>query len=249
MNEGKSIFSQLMDFLADREFRRCVARYRGDRYTKKLSCWEQFLAMAFAQLAYRESLRDIEACLGAIGPKLYHMGFGSAVARSTGGSTTSTGCVTYAKALVICAGPPGAYGTLGTSASGNIPGGRAAAASWIDGSGNFWLFGGQGYDSAANQGNLNDLWKFDPNDDVWTWTAGNSSEAGCMVLPEGNTFCRGQPGVYGSLSVPGPVSEPGGRCGVSRWIDRSGNIWLFGGYGADSTGVTGVLSDLWEYRP
>jgi hypothetical protein len=83
MNEGKSIFSQLIDFLPDREFRRCVARYGGDRYTKKLSCWEQFLAMAFAQLAYRESLRDIEACLGAIGPKLYHMGFGSAVARST----------------------------------------------------------------------------------------------------------------------------------------------------------------------
>src|SRR5664280_1830824 len=82
MNEGKSIFSQLIDFLPDREFRRCVARYGGDRYTKKLSCWEQFLAMAFAQLAYRESLRDIEACLGAIGPKLYHMGFGTAVARS-----------------------------------------------------------------------------------------------------------------------------------------------------------------------
>jgi GGDEF domain-containing protein len=83
MNVGKSIFSQLIDFLPDREFRRCVARYGGDRYTKKLSCWEQFLAMAFAQRAYRESLRDIEACLGAIGHKLYHMGFGSVVARST----------------------------------------------------------------------------------------------------------------------------------------------------------------------
>jgi hypothetical protein len=83
MNEGKSIFSQLIGFLPDREFRRCVARYGGDRYTRKLSCWEQFLAMAFAQLTYRESLRDIEACLGAVGPKLYHMGFGSAVARST----------------------------------------------------------------------------------------------------------------------------------------------------------------------
>jgi hypothetical protein len=83
MNEGKTVFSQLIGFLPDRDFRRCVARYDGDRYTKTLSCWEQFLAMAFAQLAYRESLRDIEACLGAIGPKLYHMGFGSAVARST----------------------------------------------------------------------------------------------------------------------------------------------------------------------
>ena len=83
MNEGKSIFSQLIGFLPDRDFRRCVARYQGDRYAKKLSCGDQFLAMAFAQLAYRESLRDIEACLGAVGPKLYHMGLGSAVARST----------------------------------------------------------------------------------------------------------------------------------------------------------------------
>ena len=61
MNDGKSIFSQLISFLPDRDFRRSVARYSGDRYAKKLSCWEQFLAMAFAQLAYRESLRDIEA--------------------------------------------------------------------------------------------------------------------------------------------------------------------------------------------
>ena len=83
MNEGKSIFSQLISFLPDRDFRRCVTRYRGDHYTKTLSCWEQFLTMAFAQLTYRESLRDIEACLGAVSPKLYHMGFGSAVARST----------------------------------------------------------------------------------------------------------------------------------------------------------------------
>ena len=83
MNEGKSIFSQLIDFLPDREFRRFVSRYGGDRYVKKLSCWQQFLAMAFAQLTYRESLRDIEACLGAVGPKLYHMGLGASVARST----------------------------------------------------------------------------------------------------------------------------------------------------------------------
>ena len=83
MNEGKSIFSQLIGFLPDRDFRRCAARYHGDRYIKRLSCWDQFLAMAFAQLAYRESLRDIEACLGAVGPKLYHMGFSAAVARST----------------------------------------------------------------------------------------------------------------------------------------------------------------------
>ena len=83
MNEGKTVFSQLIGYVPDRDFRRCVARYGGDRYAKKLSCWEQFLAMAFAQLTYRESLRDIEACLGAVGGKLYHMGFGSSVAKST----------------------------------------------------------------------------------------------------------------------------------------------------------------------
>jgi len=64
INEGKSIFSQLIGFLPDRDLRRFMARYGGDLYTKTLSCWEQFLAMAFAQLACRESLRDIEACLG-----------------------------------------------------------------------------------------------------------------------------------------------------------------------------------------
>ena len=79
MNKGKSIFPQLIGFLLDRDFRRCVTRYGGDRYTKTLSCWEQFLAKAFAQLACRKSLRDIEAYQGAVSPKLYHMGFGSAV--------------------------------------------------------------------------------------------------------------------------------------------------------------------------
>jgi len=83
MNEGRTIFSQLISFLPDREFRRCVERYRGDSRLRGLSCWEQFLAMAFAQLTYRESLGDIEACLRALGPKRYHLGFRRAVARST----------------------------------------------------------------------------------------------------------------------------------------------------------------------
>ena len=83
MNEGRTIFSQLISFLPDREFRRCVERYRGDSRLRGLSCWEQFLAMAFAQLTYRESLRDIEACLRALGPKRYHLGFRRNVARST----------------------------------------------------------------------------------------------------------------------------------------------------------------------
>ena len=83
MNVGRTVFSQLIGFLPDREFRRCVARYDGDRRLRDFSCWEQYLAMAFAQLTYRESLRDIEACLRSLGGKLYHMGFRGKVPRST----------------------------------------------------------------------------------------------------------------------------------------------------------------------
>ena len=77
------MFAQLISFLPDREFRRCVSRYDGDSHLRGFSCWDQYLAMAFAQLTYRESLRDIEACLRAMGTKLYHMGFQGKVARST----------------------------------------------------------------------------------------------------------------------------------------------------------------------
>jgi len=72
-----------MDHLPRYEFQKCVSRYRGDYYQKSFSCWDQFLAMAFAQLTYRESLRDIEACLRSMSGKLYHMGFRGNVARST----------------------------------------------------------------------------------------------------------------------------------------------------------------------
>ena len=83
MNAGRTIFAQLIDFLPHKEFQKCVARYRGDAHPRGFSCWDQFLAMAFAQLTYRDSLRDIEACLGAMRPKLYHMGFRGRVRKST----------------------------------------------------------------------------------------------------------------------------------------------------------------------
>ena len=83
MNAGKLLFAQLMDFLPWTSFARSVARYGGDRRVRNLSCAEQFRAMAFAQLTYRESLRDIEACLSAQPAKLYAMGFRSPVRRST----------------------------------------------------------------------------------------------------------------------------------------------------------------------
>jgi hypothetical protein len=83
MNSGKSIFAQLMDFLPSKSFRRCVKRYQGDYKLKTFSCWDQFLCMAFAQLTYRESLRDIEACLRAQHTKLYHLGIRGQVSRNT----------------------------------------------------------------------------------------------------------------------------------------------------------------------
>ena len=83
MNIGKLVFAQIMEHLPLTTFRRCVARYGGEHKVKTFSCLDQYLSMAFAQLTYRESLRDIEACLGALAAKLYHMGIRSTVARNT----------------------------------------------------------------------------------------------------------------------------------------------------------------------
>ena len=83
MHSGKLVFAQLMEFFPRHDFDKCVRRYRGNYRTRDFSCRDQFLAMAFAQLTYRESLRDIETCLRSVQPKLYHMGFRGPIARST----------------------------------------------------------------------------------------------------------------------------------------------------------------------
>jgi len=83
MNLGKTVFAQLFKFLPIYEFRQCVQRYQGTYKVQIFSCWDQFLCMAFAQLTYRESLRDIEVCLRARQEKLYHMGIRSSISRST----------------------------------------------------------------------------------------------------------------------------------------------------------------------
>jgi hypothetical protein len=83
MNSGKTIFAQLMDFIPSAyQFRCCVERYNGHYKVKSFSCWDQFLTLAFAQLTFRESLRDIEACLRTTPQKLYHMGIRSTVSRN-----------------------------------------------------------------------------------------------------------------------------------------------------------------------
>lgn len=83
MYQGQTVFSQLMDFLPRHSFRQCVTRYQGNYRMRSFSCYDQFLCMAFAQLTFRESLRDIECCLGALEEKLYHAGFRGQVSRST----------------------------------------------------------------------------------------------------------------------------------------------------------------------
>ena len=83
MYSGRLVFSQLMDFLPMHHFRSCVKSYGGDSHIKSFSCLDQFLCMAFAQLSYRESLRDIQSCLRAMQNKLYHMGIRGNISKST----------------------------------------------------------------------------------------------------------------------------------------------------------------------
>jgi N-acetylneuraminic acid mutarotase len=133
---------------------------------------------------------------------------------------------------------PGVYGTLGLPAAGNVPGGRELAVSWMDASGNFWLFGGQGYSadsSAGTFGYLNDLWQYTPSTGEWTWMSGSNM--------------LNQPGVYGALGVPAAGNVPGGRFWDVSWMDPSGNLWLFGGYGYSTNESQGHRNDLWEYNP
>jgi len=126
--------------------------------------------------------------------------------------------------------PSGTYGTKGTAAAANVPGGRVNALNWTDSSGNLWLFGGQGFDSAGFFGELNDLWKYSISTGQWTWVSGANT--------------RNQKGTY---SGPAASLVPGARHFSEGWIDASGNLFLFGGFGLDSAGTTDELNDLWKY--
>ncbi len=131
-------------------------------------------------------------------------------------------------------GQSGVYGDLGVASAGNVPGARENAVSWTDNSGNFWLFGGQGYDSTGTDGVLNDLWEFTLTTKEWTWISGS------------NTVNAS--GVYGTLGVASANSVPGARGSEGTavsWADGSGNLWLFGG----TTGAGYELNDLWEFSP
>jgi N-acetylneuraminic acid mutarotase len=127
----------------------------------------------------------------------------------------------------------GIYGTQHAGTAGNGPGARVSAVSWTDHAGNFWLFGGYGYAQAGGLGDLNDLWEYNLGTGVWTWIGGSSATAAY--------------GVYGTQKIPAGSDAPGAREEAAGWLDSSGNFWLFGGFGFDSSDVEADLNDLWRF--
>jgi len=132
-----------------------------------------------------------------------------------------------------CVNQAGIYGPPGVGSTGYAPGSRVYAITWIDASGNFWLFGGNGEDSTGTTGELNDLWEFTPTNMQWTFVSGST--------------VVNQTAVYGTRGSPAAGNVPGARDGAVGWKDATGNFWLFGGYGPVAGGATGDLNDLWEY--
>jgi hypothetical protein len=131
----------------------------------------------------------------------------------------------------------GSYGTKGVAAAGNVPGARFDASSWIDAAGNLWLFGG----GDGTEQVFNDLWKYNPATQLWTWVSGSSNN------PQG--VYGNQLGVYGTQGVAAAANVPGARSSANSWIDSAGNLWLFGGEGWDSQGNFEILNDLWKFAP
>jgi gliding motility-associated-like protein len=125
----------------------------------------------------------------------------------------------------------GNYGTQGVASPTNQPGGRFHGFSWVDAQGNFWIFGGFGYDANGFAGYLNDLWKYDMTTGEWTWMKGPNTA---------NTA-----GSYGILQAPSPSNNPEARAeGATAWTANNGELWLFGG-----KSQLGFLSDMWRYSP
>ncbi len=140
----------------------------------------------------------------------------------------------------------GVYGSQTVAAGTNQPGSRLDSISWLDGSGNLWLFGGSGFDGHADgQGILNDLWEYSPATKQWTWMNGSDRFKAY--------------GTYGTMGVPTNLNVPGARWHRNpfSWVDANGNLWMFGGYGNGNTtppppvlpGTDTYLNDLWKYAP
>jgi hypothetical protein len=127
-------------------------------------------------------------------------------------------------------GQIGVYGTKGVSDPTNIPGARDGSIGWTDSGGDFWLFGGV-YNLNVTSYKLNDLWRYTPSTDLWTWMSGSN--------------LTNQVGVYGTKGVPSSTSIPGARYGSISWINEGG-LWLFGG-GGFAASSSGDLNDLWKF--
>ena len=119
----------------------------------------------------------------------------------------------------------GSYGSVGVA--GGQPGARMLAATWADGSGRLWMFGGNGYAASGAPGDLSDLWRYDTASGQWTWISGANTT-----------------GTQGNYAAGG---APGARDAAQTWTDGAGNLWMYGGHGVDGSGTTGMLGDLWKY--
>ncbi len=133
----------------------------------------------------------------------------------------------------------GTYGSQGVPSTSNAPASRAGATGWIDASGNFWVFGGTATTSDISVPYgieaLNDLWKYNPSTNEWTWINGSSTTA---------------VGNYGTKGVEAPGNSPGARGGAMGWADNSGNMWLFGGNVVYTIGLSATpFNDMWRYNP
>lgn len=132
---------------------------------------------------------------------------------------------------------PAVFGTEDAADASNQPGARQGAMRWKDAAGNFWLFGGIGFDTSVLSGRLHDLWKYDPVSGLWTWVGGAN------VI--GGTVTHSGAGIYTSATA--TDLWPGARNDAITWTDASGDFWLFGGQGHDRNGTFGRLNDLWKY--
>jgi N-acetylneuraminic acid mutarotase len=130
----------------------------------------------------------------------------------------------------------GVYGAKGVAGLTNMPGVRYGSVLWMDTKGDLWLYGGNGYDSRGTNGYLSDLWKFDVDANEWTWVNGS------------NLANRHSTGVYGTQGQSASNTTPGDRESASAWRDNYGYLWLFGGYGYDSSETLGWLNDLWKFN-
>lgn len=147
---------------------------------------------------------------------------------------TTTGQWRYVNGVTTNLGTP-TYGTTGTAAAANTPGGHSRMCSAVDSSGNAWVFGGNAVDSVAATGYTNELWKYNPTANQWAFMGG--------------TQTVNQAPTYGTEGVEASSNVPGARYDTHCWIDSSDKFWVFGGYGYDASSTVESLSDLWKFDP